>query len=72
MGTNYYARFNKCQECGRRDELHIGKQSWGWRFCFHFIDFQFETGKDWLKFLESLDVDIYNEYDELIDYECFL
>jgi hypothetical protein len=25
MGTNYYARYNACECCGRYDEAHIGK-----------------------------------------------
>lgn len=43
MGTNYYLRFPeppKCPHCGRHDaarQLHIGKQSAGWRFSFHGI-----------------------------------
>lgn len=34
MGTNYYHRFNLCSECGRYDERHIGKHSFGWEFSF--------------------------------------
>jgi len=35
MGTNYYHRTNICEKCGRFDETHIGKSSWGWTFSFH-------------------------------------
>lgn len=34
MGKNYYHRTNFCADCGRYDELHIGKASKGWRFLF--------------------------------------
>jgi len=25
MGTNYYAKMNKCETCGRFDHAHLGK-----------------------------------------------
>lgn len=31
---NYYLRFNNCTKCKRYDELHIGKDSSGWKFVF--------------------------------------
>jgi hypothetical protein len=34
MSTNYYWRFNGCHCCERYDEVHIGKSSGGWEFCF--------------------------------------
>lgn len=34
MGTNYYLRLNICPQCGRFDEVHIGKSSHGWRIIF--------------------------------------
>ena len=35
MGTNYYHVSSVCPHCGRGDEdLHIGKSSMGWAFCF--------------------------------------
>jgi hypothetical protein len=54
MGTNYYHRTNICSECGRYDELHIGKASWGWQFNFHgcrkyegYNDFEIISFKQW-------------------------
>lgn len=35
MGTNYYLRFNICENCNRYDRLHIGKSSCGWTFALH-------------------------------------
>lgn len=41
MGTNYYLKFKQpdpCPHCGKFDaipDMHIGKQSAGWRFSFH-------------------------------------
>lgn len=32
MGTNYYYVANECNHCQRHDLIHIGKQSFGWRF----------------------------------------
>lgn len=34
MGTNYSLRRNICTCCGRYDEIHVGKKSWGWSFGF--------------------------------------
>ncbi|MFI1165610.1 hypothetical protein ACH4UM_18840 [Streptomyces sp. NPDC020801] len=38
MGTNYYvhtpACANACEHCSASEELHLGKSSMGWRFCF--------------------------------------
>ena len=36
MGTNYYARENICKECGRYDDIHLGKSSMGWKFTFQY------------------------------------
>jgi len=47
MGTNYYLRYTPCKTCKKYDELHIGKQSSGWKFLFR-------TGKD-LDILSSYD-----------------
>lgn len=34
MGTNYYLVKDFCDTCGRYDETHIGKSSYGWKFTF--------------------------------------
>ena len=35
MGTNYYARLDVCEHCGRSEEdIHLGKSSVGWKFGF--------------------------------------
>ena len=34
MGTNYYLRYDICNECNRYNEIHIGKSSCGWKFMF--------------------------------------
>lgn len=40
MGTNYYLRGDQpsaCKCCGHtppREEVHVGKSSWGWKFLF--------------------------------------
>ncbi|MCK5018870.1 MAG: hypothetical protein KAS32_17540 [Candidatus Peribacteraceae bacterium] len=36
MGTNYYAKIDKCDCCGHApDDVHIGKSSSGWTFLLH-------------------------------------
>jgi hypothetical protein len=39
MSTNYYARYNLCEECNRYDELHIGKNTPTLRgYVGHYVD----------------------------------
>lgn len=35
MGTNFYMFRDCCDQCGRGEELHIGKSSGGWCFSLH-------------------------------------
>ena len=55
MGTNYYLILTpekKCEHCGHtepREELHIGKYSMGWKFCFN--KKRFKTRREWFDFL---------------------
>ena len=71
MGTNYYyTKFTRCKECGHIDqkEVHIGKNSYGWKF-----HFQYETFKDPKNWKEELkNKYIYNEYDEEVPYNKFI
>lgn len=38
MGTNYYVHTptcaNACEHCAAGQQIHLGKSSVGWRFCF--------------------------------------
>jgi len=34
MDMNYYVEDKKCCSCGRSEEFHIGKRSYGWEFSF--------------------------------------
>lgn len=76
MGTNYYLNLppqNKCNHCGRQDEperVHIGKHSFGWKFCFHP---RFKTMREWEKFLAKGEniIHIYDEYGKNVDYTDF-
>ena len=74
MGTNYYCETGrmlkvKC-DCGFIHEmpetLHIGRNSWGWKFSLHKIP---EKGlncfKDWAEVLDA-STKIYDEYDDSI------
>ena len=70
MGTNYHIKENDCRKCGRFDEIHLGKNSWGWQFGFQYNGGQYyknvEEMKAWLKGKQ-----IWNEYDEKVSYEDF-
>jgi len=71
IGTNYYARTDSCKTCNRqKEEIHIGKSSYGWTFSFHATD-EIRSYQEWLKFLERYDVKIYDEYDEEISLKRF-
>jgi len=68
MGTNYYARYNICEFCGRYDELHIGKSSAGWTFIFQAQEDEItiKSYKEWIEFLLGEEIKIFDEYgDEL-------
>ena len=63
MGTNYYARFNICECCGRLDELHLGKSSAGWAFSFRAHEKpKLHSYKDILQWLQNKKAVIVNEY----------
>jgi len=72
MGTNYYARINTCEHCGRFTTIHIGKSSCGWRFNVEvhegfYIDYDSFRG-----FVNLENVEIWNEYDEKISKDIFI
>lgn len=69
MGTNYFLRVNNCKECGRYEEVHIGKKSFGWKFVFS-IDLG-HSYKDVMKLLEENKNNIYNEYNENVFLDKF-
>ena len=74
MGTNYYAKVDVCKTCGRaKEEIHIGKLSWGWDF-----DFAYDTApsyEEMVKFVTKYKKSLYNEYGDKIllkhMIECF-
>lgn len=81
MGTNYYAVSTKPTVM---PPIHIGKSSYGWKFCFHEIG-SFENWVDekaictfpqMKKFLEdnikAEKIVLMNEYDEVVDLDLFL
>ena len=67
MGTNYYIRkekFMKCDKCGRGEEyeeVHLGKNSLGWKFTCASGDGRFHTFKELKKFVEENEDFIYDE-----------
>ena len=70
MGTNYYARYGTCSECGRGEEEHIGKSSVGWTFSFH-APFGVKSWKDWQEYLQREGVTIANEYNDILSFDEF-
>lgn len=71
MGTNYYARVDPCQHCGRSDEqVHIGKSSVGWQFSFHATE-SIRSKAQWMEFLQRPNIRIYDEYGEFHPFDWF-
>lgn len=68
MGTNFYARYNACDCCGRYDSLHIGKNFKAVRV--YLLDdpdqIKIESFQDWRAFLSQPGVTVWNEYGRLI------
>lgn len=71
MGTNYYTRINCCDKCGRYDEIHIGKKSFGWKFLFApNYEHNISTFQEWKTFLA--DKKIWDEYRRNVPMDEFL
>ena len=72
MGTNYYAKFEICDSCGRSEEIHLGKSSCGWTFMFQSHDDPpIKSYRDLLDWLDQSDAQIFNEYQEKITVKEF-
>jgi hypothetical protein len=71
MGTNYYVHNNPCKHCGRSEEIHIGKDSHGWKFMFNYNEGKFYKNfdelRDWLGGKTIVD-----EYGREITFDNFL
>jgi len=77
MGTNYDIKYKICDKCGRYDELHLGKSSYGWRFALQANNFEYYKDwremKIWLKKMcKNNKGKIYDEYDEEVGLEEFI
>jgi len=79
MGTNYYARYNICPQCGRYDELHICKVSFGWKPLFQAYQLEedgveIKSFEDLHRFLNNpfVEVKIFDEYGKEIKKENFM
>jgi hypothetical protein len=72
MGTNYYLITNYCECCGRKDKLHIGKNSSGWKFTFE-LPQEYSKVMDFMKdiMLKTMfeDAFIEDEYGQPVTYE---
>lgn len=77
MGTNYYAIGKKSTH---NEPVHIGKSSLGWKFLFyklkdyenHFTHETIDTYWKWEKLLKNDDIQVINEYNEVIDFDSFI
>lgn len=77
MGTNYYAVRNGCEHCHRGDDqLHIGKSSAGWSFSFQaycqvetWDEKPIDSWERWQEVLQSDDVVIRDEYEEIVTFD---
>ena len=74
MGTNYYFRYHCCDHCNRYDELHIGKQSVGWKFIFRaYKNRNLISVASWIEEIRKPNNKIYDEYDRHVqDKEDFI
>lgn len=70
MGTNYYLREKCCKECGRYNELHIGKSSAGWAFSLRvYPDLGIKSFEDWKAKWNNPENHIFNEYERSVTVE---
>lgn len=62
MGTNYYIQSPKCECCGQaKEDVHIGKQSFGWAFLF---SPEYESASQWFEALFNAEANNHNIVDE--------
>lgn len=71
MGTNYYARTDVCECCGRGDERHICKSLTSFRGYSEF-DLKLRSWRDWKSFLQRDNITVWTEYGEQIPVEKFI
>jgi len=70
MGTNYYLTKEKfCPVCWHGEKIHIGKNSFGWTFCFSAAD-GIRSYKDWITRIEAGGT-IVDEYGAVITLDQF-
>ena len=79
MGTNYYARFNICDCCGRYDSAHICRSHSTYRAYLVDWDNPLDAlyGKvtsvaDWLTVLAMPGVEVWDEYDRRVPTDEFV
>lgn len=73
MSTNYYAKAKPCACCGVSNpehERHIGKSAVGWLFIWQGFE-DIRSIADWKDYIKRHNLEIYDEYDRLIDTDEF-
>lgn len=70
MGTNYYARIDTCDKCGRAAEcVHLGKMSAGWAFLFRMQPEKYANFEEFWEFILRKNVVVVDEYEQKQDKE---
>lgn len=73
MGTNFYLKYGNIDHVGKQREVHIGKDSFGWKFTFE-VQTELEINSfDSLKdfFMKTSDTIIIDEYEREYFWENF-
>lgn len=70
MGTNFYVQKDYCENCGRFDEIHIGKSSIGWQFTFEGT--KYKSFAEWCQILRASDIIIRDEHENVVRFTDLL
>ncbi len=63
MGTNYYAKYEKCEHCNRYNRIHLGKSSMSWKFGFQSNVELYNNFEEFCEFIRRKDVEIWDDYE---------
>jgi len=73
MGTNYDLHYHFCPRCKRKDAIHLGKSSAGWKFSLQYNGGKYyKNWKEMKEFLAKVEGKIISEYGEEITLNEFI
>jgi hypothetical protein len=79
MGTNYFVYYKGdgyCPHCNRGiEEMHVGGQSYGWKFLFQTYEtekIKIRSMNAWIEFIKKNNLLIEDEYGEITTLEKFI